>query len=40
MISESLMHLQSASEDENFMFHQRKIFEEYNEKTRLELLMC
>ena len=33
------MQLQVAKDDENFVLYQKKVYEEHNEKTRLEVKM-
>lgn len=40
IISENLMELKTAREDEGFMRHQKKIYDDFNEKTRLECKMA
>ena len=40
MISENLMELQAAREDQGFMAYQKKIYDSFNEKTRLECKMA
>jgi hypothetical protein len=40
MISENLLELQVAKDDENFVLYQKKVYEDCNEKTRLEVKMA
>jgi hypothetical protein len=40
MISENLLELQVAKDDENFVLYQKKVYEDYNERTRLEVKMA
>ena len=40
MISENIMQLSSAKDDENFIIYQKKVYENANEKTRLEVKMA
>ena len=40
LISENLMQLQSAQSDEGFMQFQKKVYDDFNERTRLECKMA
>ena len=40
LISENLMALKAARQDENFMTFQKKVYDDFNERTRLECKMA
>ena len=40
MITENLMTIKSIREDEKYVAYQKQLFEEYNEKSRLEVKMA
>ena len=40
LISENLMALKVARQDENFMAFQKKVYDDFNERTRLECKMA